>query len=317
VSTLDVYGIGNAIVDLQAKVPDEVVEALGLKKGSMQLVGPEEQSKLLTSISDFSVRQSSGGAAANSMIAIAQLGGQAAYGCIVGEDLRGEFYLEEMRELGIAIKNLPVPGEPTGTSLVLVTPDGERTMNTHLGATAQFSENHVNLDLLVTARWLFIEGYLFCTEEGRKAIAFAISEAKRAGVKVALTLGDTFVPQVFRDAVFQAVPSADLIIVNYHEAEALTGKSSEDEAFTELTKLCSKSTMTLSERGARISWEGEEIRVPAVRTMVVDATGAGDMFAGSFLYAITKGKSPKEAAELGCRMASKVVSQLGARLHIF
>lgn len=311
---LDAYGIGNAIVDLQAQVDEETITRLALDKGSMQLVDTDRQAMLVGAIAGTKLYQSSGGAAANSMIAIAQLGGQVGYGCIVGDDERGDFYLEEMRELGVTIKNKPVSGLPTGTSLVLVTPDGERTMNTHLGATSGFSEEHVNLDLLTSASWLFIEGYLFASPNGQKAIATAINEAKKAGVKVLVTLGDAFVPEVFSGPVNDAIASADLVIANTGEIKALTKEESEERAFQALKKLCPNSVMTLSEKGAWVYWNGEEVRVPAIATTVVDATGAGDMFAGSFLYAITKNKSPIEAAKLGCLMASKVVAQLGARL---
>ena len=313
-SKLDVYGIGNAIVDLQAKIGENVITKLGLEKGSMKLVDTDLQSKLLHSLSGTKIYQSSGGAAANSMIAIAQLGGLVAYGCIVGEDERGDFYLEEMRELGITIQNKPVPGLPTGTSLVLVTPDGERTMNTHLGATAGFSKEHVNLDQLSNASWLFIEGYLFASENGQQAISTAIDAAKKSGAKIVVTLGDTFVPEVFTEPVNKAVSAADLLIANSKEIQALTKLADEEKAFQAVKKMCPNSVMTLSEKGAWVHWNGEEVRVPAVPTTVVDATGAGDMFAGSFLYAITKNKSPMEAAKLGCLMASKVVGQLGARL---
>lgn len=311
---IDIYGIGNAIVDLQAKVGEEIISLLGLEKSSMKLVDTDMQSKILNSLPGVKIYQSSGGAAANSMIAVAQLGGQVAYGCIVGDDERGEFYLEEMRELGVTIQNRPIPGLPTGTSLVLVTPDGERTMNTHLGATAGFSKGHVNLDLLSNSTWLFIEGYLFASESGQEAISTAIDAAKSARVKIALTLGDAFVPSVFAEAVHKSVNSADILIANSKEIQALTGHDNEIRAFQAVKDLCNNTVMTLSEKGAWIHWNGEEIRVPAVPTVVVDATGAGDMFAGAFLYAITKNKTPLEAANLGCLMASKVVGQLGARL---
>ena len=314
-SKLDAYGIGNAIVDLQAQVDESVISELGLEKGSMKLVDTDEQAKLLKAISGVQIHQSSGGAAANSMIAIAQLGGQVGYGCIVGDDQRGDFYLEEMRELGVTIQNSPVAGLPTGTSLVLVTPDGERTMNTHLGATSGFSKEHVNIELLARSEWLFIEGYLFASENGQKAITTAIEAAKKSGVKILVTLGDTFIPEVFGDAVNNAIAAADLVIANAGETQALTKQENEAKAFEALKKLCPNSVMTLSEKGAWVHWQGEEVRVPATPVAVVDATGAGDMFAGSFLYAITKKKTPLEAAKLGCLMASKVVGQLGARLN--
>lgn len=312
----DVYGIGNALVDLQVRGTDEDLEKLGLTKGAMRLVNQADQQRIIANLSGKDISHSSGGAAANSMIALAQLGGRAAYGCIVANDERGEFYLEEMTTLGVTIQNKPVEGgEPTGTSLVIITPEGERTMNTHLGATAQFGPEHVNEELLKNSEWLFVEGYLFANEKGQAAISRAIDLAKMHNVKVALTFGDTFVPEVFRNAVDKASEDADLILANVSEAKAFTGAKDEEEVFGLLEKICSKAVMTLSERGAWIFWEGEVVKLPAFRTNVVDATGAGDMFAGAFLWGIVKGHTPQKSAELACFLASKVVSQLGARLR--
>jgi len=310
-----VYGIGNAIVDLHVRGSDADIKRLGLEKGAMLLVDESEQKKILTVVAKDEVHYSSGGAAANSIIAIAQLGGKAAYGCIVGQDERGDFYLEEMELLGIKVVNPQIPDQPTGTSVVIVTPDGERTMNTHLGATAGFSRANVNEDLLKSAEWLFVEGYLFTSPNGQEAIAHAIRTAHENGVKVALTFGDAFIPEVFRSPVNAAIDKADLLIANLSEAMAITLGTTEEEAFSMLTKNCPKVVMTLSERGAWISWDGKETRVPAFPADVVDATGAGDMFAGAFMYGLTHGQTPEKSAELGCFLAGKVVSQVGARLR--
>jgi len=313
-ATFDVYGIGNAIVDLQVEGKEEDLTELGLQKGSMKLVDSEEQLKILQKLQSKTVHHSSGGAAANSMITLAQLGGKGAYGCIVGDDERGEFYLEEMRVLGVEVQNLPISGKPTGTSVVIITPDGERTMNTHLGATADFTTAHLNSELLVNSKWLLIEGYLFSNDSGRDAVFQALKLAKERNIKVLLTLGAAFIPQVFRDLVLEAVAMSDLVICNEEEASALTGFSDREQLFNGCAKLCRNFVVTLSEEGAELIWDGERTRINGFPAQLIDSTGAGDAFCGGFIYGITAGLSPIKSSQLGCLIASKVVSQLGARL---
>ena len=166
----DVYGIGNAIVDLQLRIAEEDLTNLGLEKAAMKLVETADQAKLLQYFSGRELNHASGGSAANTMIGIAQLGGTVGYGCLVGDDTFGRFYLDEMRRLGVSLRTSPVSGKETGSSVILITPDAERTMNTHLGVSADFNEKNVSEIDLAESSWLYIEGYLFSSPGGQKAV---------------------------------------------------------------------------------------------------------------------------------------------------
>jgi sugar/nucleoside kinase (ribokinase family) len=311
----DVYGVGNAIMDLQLKVPEGDLEKLQLKKGGMKLVEPQEQKHLLEYYHGSDIHQASGGSAANTMIAIAQLGGFAAYGCTVGEDLYGNFYLREMEQLGVQLHTLPLSGQSTGTCVILITPDAERTMNTHLGASLCFDAEHVSEEILKDSDWLYIEGYLFSSPTGRSVVTRACELAKQHGVKVAITFSDGFIVEVFGEPLREAVRSADLVFANLNEARSFTGLQDPEEVFQRFAADVPAAVMTLSERGAKIRFDGQVYTVASFPTQAVDDTGAGDMFAGGFLYGITQGMSAEESGSLACYLASKVVSQLGPRLQ--
>lgn len=312
----NVYGIGNAIMDLQVRIDDQAFESLKLKKGSMRLIDPAEHRRLMEYLRAAVVHHASGGSGANTIISVAQLGGSAAYASLVGDDEFGRFYQNEMENLGISFQNTPVRGYPTGTSILLITPDAERTMNTHLGVTALISHEHVSEELLTDAEWLYVEGYLFASEGGRAAIEKAVSVARRAGVKVALTLSEAGIVEGFYNAVKQIVGESDLIFGNFEEMKSLTGvKVNNGEAiFAEAKKMTRGCAMTLGKEGARIRIDAQEAYVPAYPVNAVDVTGAGDIFAGGMLYGLTHGKSAKTSATLACFLASRVVTQFGARL---
>lgn len=310
----NVYGIGNAIMDLQYKVNDADISRLGLSKSHMRLVTLEEQSRLLQEFVAQRINQASGGSAANTMIALAQLGGRGAYGCAVGDDAIGQAYLSELKELAIEVTTSPRKSQASGTCVVLITPDAERTMNTHLGASAEFSIADISEKHIQDSEWLFVEGYLFSTPNGRQAVEKAIEYAKIAGTKIAVTLSDAFIVNEFRQAVEHAVATADLIFANVNETKALTGESEERLAFKKLRERVPNLVMTMSERGATVSYGGAEKQIAPVPAQAVDDTGAGDVFAGGFLYGITHGLDGEVAGKLGCLLGSTVVSQLGARL---
>ncbi len=309
-----VYGIGNAIMDLQLQVTEEQFGKLGLTKGAFQLVETAQQERILSHFHHSKIHQASGGSAANTMIAISQLGGKTAYGCHVGLDDFGHSYVNEMKILGVDLHCLPDSGEKTGSCVILITPDAERTMNTHLGASAQFTDIHVSEEHLRQAEWLYIEGYLFSSTNGQAAVKRAVTLAKKHQVKIALTISDAFIVSAFREPLQSCIHEADLIFANIKEAESLVGEGTEEEIFSKYRKLVPHAIMTMSARGAWLSSEGEVFHVPAVKTHAIDETGAGDMFAGAFLYGITHNLSAKRSAEVACLLASKVVSQLGPRL---
>jgi len=310
---VNVYSIGNAIVDLQLQVSEESFTELGLEKGSMNLIDAEQQEALLGRLDSGQLHKASGGSAANSMIAVAQLGGSAAYGCLVGEDDFGSFYTTEMAELGITLYTNPAQGGSTGSSVILITPDAERTMNTCLGVSAEFGPEHISSRIMKDAEWLFVEGYLFSTPKGQEAVRKAISVAGKCGTKVAVTVSDAFIVDVFGDPLREALKYADLVFANLTEAEKYVGEG--EDVVERFQSEFPNSVVTRGSAGAVVRYGGERAEIAPIPTTAIDDTGAGDMFAGSFLYGITNGYSGEQAGNLASNLASRVVSKLGPRLE--
>lgn len=311
----DVYGIGNAIMDLQLQISDADLTQLNIPKGGMVLVDTAAQKRILEFFHGRDVNQASGGSAANTMIALAQLGRNVGYGCVVAEDDFGQFYLSEMEQLGVELHNAARAGESTGSSVILITPDAERTMNTCLAATANFGPEHVSETHLKDSEWLYVEGYLFASEPGRAAVEKALRIAKENNVKVAVTFSDTFIVGVFREPLQAAVEQADLIFANLTEGGAYTGETDEAKIVAALKKAVPSFALTRGERGAYVYCNGESVEVPGYPVTAVDETGAGDMFAGGFLNGLATGQTVEETAKIACFLASKVVSKLGPRLE--
>lgn len=314
---IDVYGIGNAIVDLQVSVGDDLLKQLDLVKGTMGLVTLEKQLELRAAVS-APTSKSSGGSLANSIITLAQLGSATAFSCAVGKDDDGKFYAEELVSLGVVADVKFRNGSQTGTSAVMITPDAERTMSTHLGASASFTTDDVSKSLVDRSKWIFVEGYLLDTDGAREAAFAAAEYARSVGTKVAFTCSNVFLIEFFRDAVENMVKLSDLTFANLAETRALF-KASPDEDPTKLfEKLLAFSggdcVMTMSDKGAMISLGGQTAVVSGEKVRAVDATGAGDIFAGTFLYGLLNERSPEDCGRLACKLAGKVVSKLGARL---
>lgn len=311
----NVYGLGNALLDLQLHVEEEDLRALQLEKGGMILVDAEQRQRILDYFGDVHPHRASGGSAANTMIAISQLGGKAAFSCLIGDDSYGRHYREEMEALGITVHTDPARDRPTGTCVVLITPDAERTMTTTLGVSADFGPENVGEHLIRDSEWVYIEGYLFSTESGRRAVDVAIELARKHDTKVALTFSDTFIVNAFADALRAAVARADLIFTNHVEARAYTREEDEEDIFASIREVAPRVIMTLHERGARADFEGDEYFFDPFPVEAVDETGAGDVFAGGMLYGITNELSIAQAGRLASFLASRVVAQLGPRLR--
>jgi sugar/nucleoside kinase (ribokinase family) len=312
----ELYGLGNALVDIFIEVSDEELSALGFERGSMRLVGTDEQKALLGRFQDHEPRLVSGGSVANSVIAFSQLGGRAAFLGCVGDDRYGLFYRAEFEELGVDIGNPVIVGETTGTCVCLITPDAERTMRTCLGVSSHLSARHVDEARLRNAEWLFIEGYVFANPQtGQGAIREALRLAGKHGVKVAVTCSEAFVVSAFGDAFFEALGRTDLLFCNASEACAVTGADHAEGAFARLKGRVPSAVVTDGPRGAYVRHGGVEAHVPAYPCQPVDLTGAGDMLAGSFLYGITHGVRADRSARAACYLAMKVITRTGARLH--
>jgi len=206
--------------------------------------------------------------------------------------------------------------ESTGTSLCIITPDAERTMRTCLAVASHLAARHVEERMIENSEWLFIEGYVFANPDtGQTAIREAMRLAKQHGTKVAITCSDAFVPQVFGDALRAALKDAHLFFCNEGEACAIAGAKSAEEAFSKLKAQLPSVVVTNGPHGAYIKHDGVEAHVPAFPCEPKDLTGAGDMFAGSFLYGITHGVAPQKAARAASYLSQKVITQVGARLH--
>ena len=312
----DVCGLGNAIVDIFVEVTDEEFASLGFERGTMRLVDIAEQRGLLERLQARDPRLVSGGSVANSTIALSQLGGRGAFIGCVGDDRYGLHYQDEFTQLGIDIGNPAIYGQTTGTCACLITPDAERTMRTCLAVSSHLSANHVEPDRIKTAEWLFVEGYVFANPDtGQGAIREALKVAKANGVKVALTCSDAFVPQVFGDAFSAALKQADLLFANATEAAAITGATNAADAFEKLTAMVASVVVTDGPGGAYVRHASVDAHVPAFACEPRDLTGAGDMFAGAFMYGITHEVPPVKAARAANFLAMKVITQVGARLH--
>jgi sugar/nucleoside kinase (ribokinase family) len=310
------YGLGNALVDVFVSVSDEQLGQLGFERGSMRLVEPAEQKLLLEKFHGAEPRLVSGGSVANSTIAFTQLGGKAAFLGCVGDDRYGLFYKSEFDQLGVDFGTPVIVDETTGTCVCLITPDAERTMRTCLAVSSHLAARHVDEARLAQSEWLFIEGYVFANPQtGQGAIREAIRVAKKNGVKVAITCSEAFVVSVFGEAFFGALAQADLLFCNRSEACAVTGADGAEEAFTRLADKVPSCVVTDGPHGAYVRHGGVTAHVPAFACEPVDLTGAGDMLAGSFLYGITHGVRPDKAARAACYLAMKVITQVGARLH--
>jgi sugar/nucleoside kinase (ribokinase family) len=310
------YGLGNALVDIFIDLSDDEFAALGFERGSMRLVETGEQKALLERLEEREPRLVSGGSLANSTIAFAQLGGQAAFLGCVGDDRYGLFYKTEFDELGVDIGNPVVVGQTTGTCVCLITPDAERTMRTCLAVSSHLAERHVDEARLKNADWLFVEGYVLANPEtGQGAVREAVRLARRHGVRVALTCSEAFIVTHFGEAFFETLRHADLLFCNASEASAVTGAAGAEKAFAALADKVPSAVVTDGPNGAYVRHAGVEAHVPAYPCRPVDLTGAGDMLAGAFLYGITHGVAPDRAARAACYLAMKVITQVGARLH--
>jgi sugar/nucleoside kinase (ribokinase family) len=313
--TLDVFGVGNSLVDIQARVTDDVLSQLGFHKGIMTLVDDVVQQRVLAALERLPWSQCAGGSAANTIIAVADFGGKAAYAGKVAADSLGHFFLDDMRKIGVEIE-VPTGKGPTGTSVILITEDAQRTMLTHLGVSATLCPDDISEAAIRNAKYVYVEGYLFAGEPTRSAALRTMELAKRNGVKVAFTVSDPFLINAHRDEFWSLIEGpVDLLFCNLEEARSLTGRHDPVECAGEIHRHAENVALTLGSDGSILMHEGQVIPVSGVATKAVDTTGAGDMYAGALLYGITNGMSWSQAGNLASHAAARIVAQLGARLQ--
>lgn len=314
-----VYGIGNALVDMEYEVTEDFLQQQNIEKGLMTLIDEDQQQQLLGAMTEaFGIKKrTGGGSAANSIVAISQLGGKGFYACKVANDESGEFYMNDLHAAGVTTRLDQVKHEGvTGKCMVMVTPDAERTMNTFLGITTDFSVNELHFDDLKQAEYIYIEGYLVTSDVSRNAVLEARKVAAENNVKTAMTFSDPSMVTYFRDGVKEIIgDGVDILFSNEEEALTFTAKDDLEAAITELTGLCKTLVLTKGANGAEIISANGRTQVAAVKTTAIDTNGAGDMFAGAFLYGITHGFSDAAAGELASEAASIIVSRFGARME--
>jgi sugar/nucleoside kinase (ribokinase family) len=310
-STPGVLGLGNAIVDVLARVDDAFLERHGLVKGSMALIDAQAAETLYAPM-DSAVERS----AANTMAAVASLGGRAAYVGRVRDDALGRVFTEDIRATGVTFETRPARAGPsTARSMVLVTPDAQRTMQTYLGASAELGPEDLDREQIAAAGIVFLEGYLWDPEPARGALLLAARIAREAGRRVALTLSDRFCVERHLDELRAFVDgSVDVLFANEVEALALTGTASFDGAAAALRGRCPIAVITRSEKGSIILHGSDTIELRAERpTALVDTTGAGDLYAGGFLFGLSEGRDLPTCGRIGSIAAAEVISHVGAR----
>ena len=317
-SKYDVYGLGNALVDMEFEISDQFLQDNAIDKGIMTLVDENQQHELIEQLDAFEGNKASGGSAANTLIAVSAMGGSAYYSCKVADDDLGHFYLDDLKTAGVDCNmDGKHKGGITGKCLVMVTPDAERTMHTFLGVSSELSPYEVSEDAIKNASFCYLEGYLTTSESGKAANIEARKMAEANNIKTSLTFSDPFVAEHFRDGFTETIGDGiDLLFCNEVEALSYTQKSSIDEAI-EVIKTFSKTfAITLGANGAAVYDGSNLISIDAHPVKAVDTNGAGDLFAGAFMYGLTHGLSFEQAGNLASKASSQIVSQFGPRLRL-
>jgi sugar/nucleoside kinase (ribokinase family) len=310
----DVVGIGNAIVDIFGRCEDGFLTKHDLPKGFMRLIDAQEADRLYGLMGPAMER--SGGSAANTIAGLTSFGGKGAFIGRVADDQFGKVFWHDIRASGVAFETAPATGGlPTAVCLILVTPDGERTMNTFLGASTELGANEVDAAAIAASKVTYLEGYLFDKPEAKEAFHVAAAIAAKAGRKTALSLSDAFCVDRHRADFRKLVKSeVDILFANEKEITALYEVNSFDEAVAAVRGECEIAVLTRSEAGSLIVTAQETVQVRPVRVeKVVDATGAGDLYASGFLYGYTRNLKLADCGRLGSLAAAEVIGHIGAR----
>ena len=329
-----IYGVGAALVDTEVVVTNEFLSTHKIDKGIMTLVDEERQFELLAALDSHHVKRSCGGSACNTIVAASCFGSTGFYSAKVAADDDGRFFIEDLQATGVDFHNptasanvrtsasasanasASASASITGKCLVMVTDDAERTMNTFLGANLELTSNEIDEANLINSEWLYLEGYLV-TDEARTNVAVQAMELAKANqVKTSLSLSDPFVVQVFADNLRKVIGDGiDLVFCNSHEARSFTNTHSTEAAAEQLKKYAKTFVITRG-AGGSLSYDGKDlVQTAGLTANAVDTNGAGDMFAGAFLYAINAGHNYAWAAKFANAASARVISQFGPRIE--
>ncbi len=316
----DISAIGNALVDTVFKVEHSLISELGLEIDQMTLSSAEEHAPIIERLISSGAETVSdcGGSATNSLVAAASFGATCFHNCKVSDDGDGARYLQSLREAGVGHKGVMAPSNlmPTGKCLILVTPDAKRTMTTALSVSSLMDENDLDLDEIANSKIFYIEGYMVTSEENYKVTLKALNHLKNfPDVKIALSLSDPGIVMGFKDKFYEIESfGLDYIFGNDDEAIAFIDAGNIEEAVNALQAKSYVSIITMGEKGSTVVTKDEIINTPRVNIEAVDTNGAGDMFAGSFLFALLQNNDLKTCAEFANYGASRVVETFGPRL---
>ncbi len=313
-STAEVVGVGNAIVDVIAQVDDSFIADHDLNRGSMTLID-EPRAEQLTELMPPGLKES-GGSAANTMVGVASFGQTAAYIGKVRDDALGEVFIHDIREAGVQFDVTPASAGPaTARCLIQVTPDGQRTMNTFLGASSVLTIDDVDEQLVAQAKVLYCEGYLWDLEEAKQAIRHAMGIAKANGVTTSLTLSDPFAVDRHRDEWLDLIADrVDLLFGNRDEVHSLLGTEDRDQIISRLRDMAETTCVTMGSSGSMIITPSEVLEIPVVEVDErVDTTGAGDLYAAGVLAGLAQGQSLDVSGRMGSCAAAEIITHIGAR----
>ena len=310
----DVVGIGNAIVDVLVQADDRFLEDHDLTKGTMALVDEHQAERLYASVGPG--LETSGGSAANTLAGVAQLGGRAGFIGRVRDDQLGGIFAHDIRSVGARFETpAATEGPSTARCLILVTPDAQRTMCTYLGASVGLDPADLDLEMVAQAKLLYLEGYLWDSDEAKAAFIAAAEMARAHGGEVALSLSDAFCVERHRDSFQELVDGhVDILFANEMEITALYKANSFEEAADQVRGRCKLAALTRSEQGSVVlNGSGTHSIAPFQLGPLLDTTGAGDLYAAGFLHAYTQGQAVEACGRLGSLCAGQVVTQLGPR----
>lgn len=313
---IHVTGIGNALVDILSRVEESFLDENAVQKGIMTLVDSARAAELYGRMGPG--KEISGGSAANTIAGLGMLGARAAYVGKVKDDQLGAIFAHDIRSLGVAFDTPLAPksveNEETGRCMVLVTPDGERSMSTYLGVSAMLGPDDVDAAAIADSEWIYLEGYRFDGPDGQAAFRKAVAAAKASGTKVALTVSDPFCIERHR-AAFAAMirEDVDLLFANEAEIKALYETDDLGAALKAAQAELDLTACTVGAKGCHVVTRDDIRDVPATSTPMVDATGAGDLFAAGFLYGLVEGRDVSACGRMGCLAAGEIISHVGAR----
>jgi len=310
----DVYGLGNALVDTEVQVEEAILTSQKLEKGLMSLVSQDYQEQLLAALDGRHRVEAAGGSAANTMVGVALFGGKAFYTGKVGGDMAGALYRESMAEVGVEF-DVEADNGSTGTCLILVTPDGERTMQTSLGSSTSLGVADVDKERLANSHMLYVEGYLWGGPSTKAVALHAMELAKAAGTSVALSLSDPGMVQFAGGSLREAAKEhVNIVFCNEHEARLYSGADSREDTLRQIGQDCPMVFMTCGGDGSLVYDHGKITTVAPHKVPVIDTTGAGDVYASGVLYGLTHEMTPEQAGILGSYASAKIVTGMGPRL---